>query len=97
MVLWIGFAILAAAVVWAVTRPLMAARASAPSPDTALAVYKDQLAEIEAERAQGLIAGTEAEGARVEVARRLIRRAEEGESAVPANAGGNTSLRSAAL
>ena len=97
MVLWIGFAILAAAVVWAVTRPLMAARASAPSPDTALAVYKDQLAEIEAERAQGLIAGTEAEGARVEVARRLIRRAEEGESAVPADAGGDTSLRSAVL
>ncbi len=78
MVLWIGFAILAAAVVWALTRPLRAARASATDgPDSELAVYKDQLAEIESERSQGLIAGADAEAARVEVARRLIRRAEE--------------------
>jgi cytochrome c-type biogenesis protein CcmH len=78
MVLWIGFAILAAAVVWALTRPLRTAPASAgPAPDSELAVYKDQLAEIESERAQGLIAGSDAEAARAEVARRLIRRAEE--------------------
>ena len=95
MVLWIGFAILAAAVVWAVTRPLIAARAGPPaSSDTALAVYKDQLVEIEAERAQGLIAGTEAEAARVEVARRLIRRAEEDETAPRAD---RTRLRQAVL
>ncbi len=31
MVLWIGFAVLAAAVVWAVTRPLLAARGSVPA------------------------------------------------------------------
>jgi cytochrome c-type biogenesis protein CcmH len=78
MVLWIGFAILAAAVVWAVTRPLLApASTPAGAADTELAVYRDQLAEIESERADGLIAGPEAEAARAEVARRLIRTAEQ--------------------
>jgi cytochrome c-type biogenesis protein CcmH len=98
MVLWIGFAILAAAVVWAVTRPLLAARASTPgAPDSELAVYKDQLAEIESERAQGLLAGSEAESARVEVARRLIRRAEERERTPSADAGAGSGLRNAVL
>ena len=78
MLVWIGFAILAAAVTWAVTRPLLAhANAKASAPDSELAVYRDQLAEIETERADGLIAGSEAEAARIEVARRLIRTAEE--------------------
>jgi len=78
MVLWIGFAVLAAAVVWAVTRPLLAARwAEATAGETELAVYRDQLAELAAERADGLIGGAEAEAARVEVARRLIRSAED--------------------
>jgi cytochrome c-type biogenesis protein CcmH len=78
MLVWIGFAILAAAVTWAVTRPLLTdADSEAPAPDCELAVYRDQLAEIETERADGLIAGSEAEAARVEVARRLIRTAEE--------------------
>ena len=78
MLLWIGFAVLAAAVVWAVTRPLLAADDSgaAPAHDSELAVYRDQLAEIDAERAQGLLGGNEAEGARVELARRLIHRTE---------------------
>lgn len=78
MVLWIVFAVLAAAVVWALTRPLLAARAdSAVAGDTELAVYRDQLAEIAAERDEGLIGGAEAEAARVEVARRLIRTSEQ--------------------
>ena len=78
MLVWIGFAILAAAVTWAVTRPLLAhSKAAAAAHDSDLAVYRDQLAEIEKERVQGLIVGTEAEAARAEVARRLIRIAEE--------------------
>ncbi len=78
MLVWIGFAVLAAAVTWAVARPLLVSSSSeTAAPDSELAVYRDQLAEIETERAQGLIAGSEAEGARVEVARRLIRTAEE--------------------
>ena len=78
MILWIGFAVLAAAVVWAVTRPLLApAAADAADNDSALAVYRDQLSEIETERAQGLLGGAEADGARIELARRLIQRSEE--------------------
>ena len=78
MVLWVLFAVLAAAVVWAVTRPLLAQAPAEPlADDSEIAVYRDQLAEIEAERAQGLLGASEAEGARVELARRLIRRAEE--------------------
>lgn len=78
MLLWILFAVLAAAVVWAVSRPLLApAPAPSPEDDGEIAVYRDQLAEIEVEREQGLLAGPEAEGARVELARRLIRHAEE--------------------
>jgi len=78
MLLWIGFAVLAAAVTWAVTRPLLAhPNSAAPPTDSELAIYRDQLAEIESERSQGLIPGGEAEAARVEVARRLIRTAED--------------------
>lgn len=78
MVLWIVFAGLAAAVVWAVTRPLLApAQGTATAGDNELAVYRDQLAEIETERTQGLLGSSEAEGARVEVARRLIQRTDE--------------------
>ncbi len=74
MVLFVSFAILAAAVTWAVTRPLLAQRDSTPASDPELAVYRDQLSTIESERADGLIGGAEAEAARIEVARRLIKR-----------------------
>jgi len=81
MVLWISFAILAAAVTWAVMRPLLRTGTTPKRPaDGDLAVYRDQLAEIESEKAQGLIGETEAEAARAEVARRLIKRSEEQES-----------------
>ncbi len=81
MVLWVLFAVLAAAVVWAVTRPLLAPGPSTATADSELAVYRDQLAEIETEHAQGLLGGAEAEGARVELARRVIRRSEEKQKA----------------
>jgi cytochrome c-type biogenesis protein CcmH len=78
MVLWISFAVLAAAVTWAVTRPLLPTSAMTSSPaEGDLAVYRDQLAEIESEKAQGLIGVTDAEAARTEIARRLIQRSEE--------------------
>ena len=90
MLLWIGFAVLAAAVVWAVTRPLLANDSGAAAAnDFELAVYRDQLAEIETERAQGLLGGNEAEGARVELARRLIHRTQvkqRSDGALPAPA-----------
>ncbi len=98
MVLWILFAVLAAAVVWAVTRPLLAQAPDAPAPDdNEIAVYRDQLAEIEAERAQGLLGGAEAEGARIELARRLIRRAEDQQRPADAAANPGGRLRHAAI
>ncbi len=97
MVLWILFAVLAAAVVWAVTRPLFAPTESDNLPDDKeIAVYRDQLAAIETERADGLLGGAEAEGARIELARRLIRRAEDQERQGSASDPGN-SLRQRVL
>jgi cytochrome c-type biogenesis protein CcmH len=97
MVLWIGIAVLAAAVVWALTNPLRVTPQDGPTPDGELAVYKDQLAEIETERAQGLIGGSEAEAARVEVARRLIRSAEERERADKRQSPNESRLRAAVM
>lgn len=98
MVLWILFAVLAAAVVWAVSRPLLAPLpASSPTDDGEIAVYRDQLAEIEAEREQGLLAGPEAEGARVELARRLIRHAEEQKRSAAVSGDARSTVPKAAL
>src|SRR5689334_6379370 len=41
-----------------------------------IAVYNDQLAEIDRDKNAGLIGSAEAEGARIEVSRRLLRAAE---------------------
>ena len=53
--------------------PLIAGRRRAASRDTADAqVFRDQLAEIERDLARGAITATEAEGARIEISRRLL-------------------------
>src|SRR5690606_38364732 len=84
MLLWVSFAILTAAVVAYLLRPLRQAEGTvAVAPDAAdLAVYRDQLKELDAERERGLIADSELESARAEVARRLLKRAgaESGEA-----------------
>lgn len=86
MLLWIGFAAVTAAVVAALVRPLFAPGAEALDPAAAdMAVYRDQLAEIEADLARGAIGPVEAEAARAEVARRLLARAEGSRAAGPAN------------
>lgn len=92
MVLWIGFAVLTAAVIAIITRPLLSKGASeAATPRQAdLAVYRDQLAEIDAERERGLIDAAEAESARVELGRRVLAAAaaSEGGRDKVADAGG---------
>src|ERR1700694_240340 len=71
MLLWLLIALMTGAAIFAVLWPLARGRERlARSAD--LAVYRDQLAEIERDRARGLIAGLEAEGARIEVSRRLL-------------------------
>ena len=73
-----GAAILA--VLWPLSRTGLRA-ASAREAD--LAVYRDQLAEIERDRGRGLIAEPEAEAARVEVSRRLLAAADADAMPVP--------------
>ncbi|POO56226.1 c-type cytochrome biogenesis protein CcmI [Agrobacterium rosae] len=70
---WILIALLTAAVAIVLTYPLMRSSGVA---DTAregeVAVYRDQLAELQRERESGLIGETEAEYARAEIGRRLL-------------------------
>lgn len=70
---WIFIALLTAAVAIVLTYPLMRSSGVA---DTAregeVAVYRDQLAELQRERESGLIGETEAEYARAEIGRRLL-------------------------
>jgi cytochrome c-type biogenesis protein CcmH len=93
VLLFAVFAGLTAAVLFLLVRPLLgegesgAARASFDS-----AVYRDQLNEIESDRARGLIAEKDAEAARTEIARRLlaadaeVQAGERGASTVPMRA-----------
>ncbi|MCK0208999.1 c-type cytochrome biogenesis protein CcmI [Starkeya koreensis] len=82
MLLWIAFSLMTAAAILAVLWPLRAG-ASAPAASAAqadLAVYRDQLAEIERDRESGLIGPAEGEAARAEVARRILRATAEAEA-----------------
>ncbi|HWV81052.1 MAG TPA: c-type cytochrome biogenesis protein CcmI [Hyphomicrobiaceae bacterium] len=86
MLLWLGFAVLTAAVVAALLRPLFANQApEVPVPGASAAVYRDQLAEIASEEARGLIGAAEAEAARVEIARRLLATADRASGEQPAS------------
>jgi len=93
MTLWFGVALMTAAAVWAVLWPL-ARRASGLRSGSDVAVYRDQLAEIDRDRAAGLIAENEAAGAQVEVSRRLIAAA-EAQAPAPADAASATWRRRA--
>ncbi|MEE9985021.1 c-type cytochrome biogenesis protein CcmI [Agrobacterium pusense] len=74
---WIVVAILTAAVAIVLMYPLMR-KTEAPQTrrDGEVAVYRDQLAELDRERAAGLIGQTEADYARAEIGRRLLAAAE---------------------
>jgi cytochrome c-type biogenesis protein CcmH len=71
MMLWFVFALMTVAAIFAVLLPL-GRSGRARNQGSEVAVYKDQLAEIERDLAAGLIAAPEAEAARVEVSRRLL-------------------------
>jgi cytochrome c-type biogenesis protein CcmH len=88
MVLWIGLAVMTALAALAVLLPLLRSAAPEAVATTAgdVAVYKDQLAELGRDRDAGLIGAGEAEAARVEVARRLLRASRETETATGAGA-----------
>jgi cytochrome c-type biogenesis protein CcmH len=71
MTLWFAIALMTVAAVFAVLWPL-ARPANRLRSGSDVAVYRDQLDEIERDRAAGLIADKEAIAAHVEVSRRLI-------------------------
>ena len=91
MILWIVYAVVVAAVIAVLVRPMLSENDDAATPEEAdLAVYRDQLAEIDAELDRGQIDEVEAENARSELARRLIRSSEEADTAAATR--GTTSL-----
>lgn len=80
MILWLIFALMTLAAVFAVWWPL--ARGQKPDRSGSdIAVYRDQLDEIDRDQAASRIGGVEAEAARVEVSRRLIAAAEAAKAA----------------
>jgi cytochrome c-type biogenesis protein CcmH len=91
MLLWIAFALLTAAVLAWVLAPLAGPAPAGDADESAeagtRAVYRDQLAEIEAERAQGLIGAAEAEAATIEVSRKLLASAARSDAAARPAAG----------
>ncbi len=82
MTLWFVFALMTAAAVFALLWPLGRRRAPAAGGHD-VAVYRDQLAEIDRDAAAGLISKTDAETARIEISRRLLRAADRETSAAP--------------
>jgi len=73
VLLWLILAVLTAIVLFVLLRPLAGAGGVEPAREAFdAAVYRDQLEEIDSDRARALIGETEAEAARLEVARRLL-------------------------
>jgi cytochrome c-type biogenesis protein CcmH len=100
MVLWVIFAIMTAAALAALLWPVY--RRSAPEPglrDAELAVYRDQLDEIDRDTARGLIPPEEAQSTRNEVARRMLAAAAppDAEPARSSSGSGRTALIAALL
>lgn len=87
MTLWFVFALMTVAAIFAVLLPLgrsgRAQHQGSQDQGGEVAVYKDQLAEVERDRVAGLIAAPEAEAARVEISRRLLAAAGSESAAEP--------------
>ena len=92
--IWFLFALLAGAAVLAVLLPLAGKSAPVDAGATERAFYREQIAEIERERAEGRLEAGDAEAARTEAARRLLR-AEGERSASPAGSSRQTRIAAA--
>lgn len=96
MAFWILVAALAAGVTLVITRPLMRASHTETDARSAdIAVYKDQLREVEGEAARGVLAPAEAANARIEISRRLLRAAEQATANPEAHSGSRARLTKA--
>jgi cytochrome c-type biogenesis protein CcmH len=80
MILWPLFALMTLVAIFAVWWPLARGQKSVRSGSD-IAVYRDQLEEIDRDQAASLIGGVEADAARVEVSRRLIAASEAAKAA----------------
>jgi cytochrome c-type biogenesis protein CcmH len=97
VLLWIILACLTAFVLFVLLRPLLGARGQADAREAFnTAVYRDQLGEIDADRARGLIGESEAEAARLEIARRLLQ-ADSKEGAAPSERPSGSPARAAMI
>jgi cytochrome c-type biogenesis protein CcmH len=89
MLFWIIAALLTLGACLAVLLPLTRAKGAAESGSHDLEVYRDQLAELERDASRGLIGAAEAEEARAEIGRRILKahdaekRAERGTGRAP--------------
>jgi cytochrome c-type biogenesis protein CcmH len=74
MMIWLIFAGMTAAVAAGLLVPFMRQSAGVQSPDSEFdrAIYRDQLLELDRDKARGLIGETEAQAARNEISRRLL-------------------------
>lgn len=88
MQFWIFAAIIAAAATAVLASGFLrrAPRAGADARTAAMAIYKDQLAELDRDLERGLVAPADAEGQRAEIGRRLLALAREGDTATTGRA-----------
>jgi cytochrome c-type biogenesis protein CcmH len=77
MFLWIAMAALAAAACFPLLAALTRAAKLRPRSDPAMAIDRDQLDEVERDLARGVVVAGEAEAARTEIARRLLREGDD--------------------
>jgi cytochrome c-type biogenesis protein CcmH len=84
MILGVVLALMVAAAIFAVLWPL-SRRGRDEAAGSDIAIYRDQLAEIERDKAAGTIGQTEAVAARVEVSRRLLAAADAQDNTVAVN------------
>lgn len=95
--LWIGVAVLLAAVLAALLWGLLRKRPDAVPEGGELAVYRDQLSEVERDLERGVLAEDQAEAARLEIKRRMLAAAEADAAAASAARPVPPGLRGAAL
>jgi cytochrome c-type biogenesis protein CcmH len=89
VLLWLIFAALTVLVLAVLLWPLVASKREPAMQGFDAAVYRDQLAEIESDRARGLIGDKEAEAARIEISRRLLAADSKSRAAAGAKTGGS--------
>ncbi len=99
MLLWVAMAVMTGLAVLAVLWPLARRPAAGEAVADDTAVYRDQLREVERDRARAVIDEAEAEAARTEIGRRLLAAAErrKAEAAVSAGPGRLRALTLAVL